>query len=296
VADVDLSLRKVNIGCGFDRRDGYLNVDFQDFHDPDLVADVRDMAALPDGHFEEALAVDVLEHLPRSDTLNALREWRRVLADGGRLHLQLPDVMGVAYLLRTRDSAAEHEEQLHSLFGTQAYTGDFHLAGFTDLHLIESLAEAGFDHISLERRDYWMITADAYKTSAPRAAAYPLATGLDWRLGATEGDGANAFRWCANDAEVLVVDITPRPVRTRLTLDVAGHFDNTKVPLHLSAAGIDDSLVVRDKSTRWQHDVTVDPVSPLRLRIHSDGPPVDAPGDERDLRFRVFGFQATPLD
>jgi len=28
---------RINIGCGFDHRDGYLNVDFQDFHDGDVV-------------------------------------------------------------------------------------------------------------------------------------------------------------------------------------------------------------------------------------------------------------------
>lgn len=296
MAEVDLSLRKLNVGCGFDRREGYLNVDFQDFHEPDLVADVRDLAVLPGGHFDEVLALDVLEHLPRSDTLSTLREWRRVLADGGRLHLQLPDVMGVAHLLRVRDTASGHEEQLHSLFGTQAYTGDFHLAGFTDLHLIECLAEAGFDHISLERRDYWMITADAYKTSVARTDAYPLATGLDWAIGATEGEGAGAYRWCATDAEVLVANITPRPIRARLTLDLAGHFDGTKVPLRLTAGDIDESLLVKAEAARWQHDVTVQPLTPVRLRIHSDGPAVDAPGDDRDLRFRLLHFEATPLD
>jgi SAM-dependent methyltransferase len=295
VAEVDLSLRKLNVGCGFDRREGYLNVDFQDFHEPDLVADVRDMAALPDGHFEEVLATDVLEHLPRSDTLNALREWQRVLVDGGRLHLQVPDVLGVAYLLRTRDSAAEHDEYLHSLFGTQAYAGDFHLAGFTDLHLIECLAATGFDHIALERRDYWMIEADAYKTSASRAAAYPLAIGLDWGVGAIEGRPPDTYRWCATDAEILVVDIAPHAVRTRLSLRLSGHANWTKVPLRLTAAGVDKRIVVRRRRTQWQRDVMVDPAAPLRLRIHSDGPPVDSPGDDRDLRFRLFNFEATPL-
>jgi hypothetical protein len=33
--------RKLNLGCGWDKRDGYLNVDLHGSHDPDLVADVR---------------------------------------------------------------------------------------------------------------------------------------------------------------------------------------------------------------------------------------------------------------
>jgi len=32
--------RKVNLGCGFDRKQGFLNIDINTSHDPDLVCDV----------------------------------------------------------------------------------------------------------------------------------------------------------------------------------------------------------------------------------------------------------------
>jgi SAM-dependent methyltransferase len=44
---------------------------------PDIVADITDMP-LPDQSFECAMACEVLEHLPYSDALAALREMRRV--------------------------------------------------------------------------------------------------------------------------------------------------------------------------------------------------------------------------
>jgi len=58
------AFRKLNLGCGFDLREGYVNVDFQDFHKPDVVADVRDHGHAPVWLVEEIIARDVLEHLP----------------------------------------------------------------------------------------------------------------------------------------------------------------------------------------------------------------------------------------
>ena len=58
--------KKVNLGCGFDKRKEYLNVDLNDFHSPDLVADVTKLEMLPENHFEEVLAIDILEHIERT--------------------------------------------------------------------------------------------------------------------------------------------------------------------------------------------------------------------------------------
>ena len=51
--------RRLNLGCGFDHRDGYLNVDIKPEHEPDLLADIRDLSELPAGHFDEIVAIDV---------------------------------------------------------------------------------------------------------------------------------------------------------------------------------------------------------------------------------------------
>ena len=58
---------RLNLGCGYDRREGFLNVDLHAFHDPDLVGDVRSLPALPSGRYTEIVAQDVLEHLERAD-------------------------------------------------------------------------------------------------------------------------------------------------------------------------------------------------------------------------------------
>jgi hypothetical protein len=153
--------RRLNLGCGFDRLEGYLNVDLQAFHEPDLVADVADLGMLPSGLYEEIVAIDVLEHLPRSSTADVLREWHRLLARGGVLRLRVPSLEGLVELFRQSESFERHRELMQCLFGTQAYTGDFHLTSFTRVSIAGYLALAGFDLLALRIRDEWLFEAVA---------------------------------------------------------------------------------------------------------------------------------------
>lgn len=64
--------KQLNLGCGFDHREGYLNFDMNVWHQPDLLADVRKIGFLPAKYCDEILAQHVLELLPRTETLRAL--------------------------------------------------------------------------------------------------------------------------------------------------------------------------------------------------------------------------------
>ena len=179
--------RRLNLGCGFDHRDGYLNVDFQDFHSPDLVADVRDLAMLPDGYYDEIVAQDVLEHLYRHDVGRTLEEWARLLAIGGTLVLRVPDVIGVARLLSVHRSLEMQHTLVQNLFGTQAYTGDYHHVGFTEMTLRAALSDAGFGIQSLVHRDEWLFDAVAERLEQPRPADFDDLRFMDLCLPAEEG-------------------------------------------------------------------------------------------------------------
>lgn len=157
--------RKLNLGCGFDRREGFLNVDLHAFHAPDLVCDVLDLAPLPSGCYEHVLAQDVLEHLPRLKTRTALAEWNRVLAVGGTLELRVPDVPGLARLLELAENQSPERQEalLQNLFGTQRYPGDFHYIGFTEPFLRALLEAHGFAVERLDREEGWLFHAVARK-------------------------------------------------------------------------------------------------------------------------------------
>lgn len=157
--------RRLNLGCGFDLRQGYLNVDLQPWHKPDLIADVGKLDFLPAGYYEEILAQDVLEHLPRMSTRKILVHWNRLLAPGGLLRLRLPDALSILQLLAApaNQSVARQEELIQFLFGTQGYTGDFHFTSFTAFLLRHYLQETGYDVMAINAPDDCNLEATARK-------------------------------------------------------------------------------------------------------------------------------------
>jgi len=157
--------RKLNLGCGLDLRTGYLNVDLNAFHKPDLVGDVRDLPMLPTGRYEEIIAQDVLEHLPRTATASALREWNRLMQMGGSLVLRVPSLEGLADLFRKHHSFDKQRELMQCLFGTQAYTGDFHMTSFTRFLLEGYLTRTGFEPLQIDVMDEWLFNATAKKVA-----------------------------------------------------------------------------------------------------------------------------------
>lgn len=154
---------RLNLGCGFDIREGYLNVDLHKTHCPDLVADISNLHMLPAGYYSEILANDILEHLPRAKTLNTLKEWNRVLKKNGKLCLQTLDVLGLMQLLQESKTSEKTDELLRCLYGTQCYPGDYHTAGFTKDFLEYLLTAAGFKVKKITHRDTWLICVIAQK-------------------------------------------------------------------------------------------------------------------------------------
>ena len=156
---------KLNLGCGSDKRSDYLNVDRADMYVPDLVADVLDLAMLPDGKYIEIVAQDVLEHLPRTSTSGALAEWNRLLELGGKLVLRVPSLEGLTTLFQARGTFADHVSLMQCLFGTQAYTGDFHQTCFTRVLLNGYLEQCGYRSTTFDTRDEWLFDVVAIKVS-----------------------------------------------------------------------------------------------------------------------------------
>lgn len=170
--------RRVNLGCGYDIRAGYLNVDFVERHKPDLVADVTDLPMLPSEWFEEIIANDVLEHITRTRTQAVLAEWTRLLAPDGRILLRVPSLLHLAAMLLEPENRDPNRTAglIHLLYGTQAYPGDFHLAGFTATTLEQQLAGVGLVANAVGLKDGWMFEVVASRTAGPDGAVWPEPT------------------------------------------------------------------------------------------------------------------------
>ena len=162
--------KRANVGCGYDVRAGYLNVDLHARHGPDLVADVSNLSMLPSGYFEEILAQDVLEHLERDRTEPTLREWSRLLAPEGILHIRVPSLFGMFEMLAMPHyrEFAKAKEVVHLMYGTQAYNGDYHLTGFTPALLDGYLRQAGLLICEASVLHTWLFDIKARKTDVLR--------------------------------------------------------------------------------------------------------------------------------
>lgn len=156
---------RLNIGSGNKKIEGWIGIDLDG--DPDIRADIR---ALPfsDEYAHEAMAIHVIEHIWRWEALDVLREWFRVLQPGGKLVLELPDLMKCAQSILTHP---DPRRGVWGLYGDPGYRSELmsHKWGWTQSELKSELLAAGFTKIKVRdpqfhgRRNYRDMRLEAYK-------------------------------------------------------------------------------------------------------------------------------------
>ena len=136
---------KLNLGCGFDKREGYINIDGIEDFSPD---EVWDLSAIPmpfvcEGEVLEIVAQDILEHFDPIKARDVLQYWVKLLKPGGVLRLQVPD-------WNTLD-----KDNLENVFGAVifkgVYTGAFgaHKWGYTKASLQTLMHDCGLVDIMI---------------------------------------------------------------------------------------------------------------------------------------------------
>ncbi len=111
-----MALGRLNIGCGFAKKPGWLNADYMPNCHPDIVFDANAPWPFPDESFFEIYASHVFEHIP--NWWGAFLEASRVLKPGGILEIRVPD--------ESASMAGTYRDHLtiftmHSFHGVQGY-------------------------------------------------------------------------------------------------------------------------------------------------------------------------------
>jgi predicted SAM-dependent methyltransferase len=87
---------RLNIGCGARILPGWVNCDIERHprakKAPEILCDAKTIP-LGDGVADTVMAIHVFEHFPRWEADAVLEEWKRLLKDGGRLILELPNLV-----------------------------------------------------------------------------------------------------------------------------------------------------------------------------------------------------------
>lgn len=82
---------KLNLGCGYDNKEGYINVDISKNVKPDVVHDLNKTPyPFKENSITEIYARDVLEHFPREKLMPILEEWYRISKPGAKWIIRTP--------------------------------------------------------------------------------------------------------------------------------------------------------------------------------------------------------------
>ena len=128
---------RLNVGCGHDVRDGWVNLDIAALPGVDVVHDL-DVVPLPfeDGAFGEIECKDVLEHV---DLVPVMRELHRILMPGGRLRVAVPHFTSNNFYIdpthRKAFSAFTLEFFVRESDFDRDYYFDFHFSRLEDVRI-----------------------------------------------------------------------------------------------------------------------------------------------------------------
>jgi SAM-dependent methyltransferase len=150
---------RLNVGCGQNVLDGWLNVDLEGGRHGTVFMDASRRWPLNENSFDAILCEHTIEHMPKEAGRHLLAEARRVLRPGGQIRVVTPDLGAMAKMILD-PSRSEHRQYLRFVAGfhgkveisnCDATNYLFYSYGHRYIYTVEELAQhvrlAGFDNI-----------------------------------------------------------------------------------------------------------------------------------------------------
>ncbi len=138
---------KLNLGSGPFDVPGYINVDFRDLPNVDIVADVTNLP-FKKGQVDEIYTSHLLEHFPLMQLKkDILPNWRELLKQDGKITIIVPDIAEMAKLFAS--GGMVFDDFARVVMGAQEYDGNYHYAVFSEQSVCNILSEIGFTDIEV---------------------------------------------------------------------------------------------------------------------------------------------------
>lgn len=138
--------KDLHVGCGYQKFDGAINIDYVHTTATDYVMDASKMP-FPDHSVSQIETYHMVEHVPLPAARQMFDEWNRILISEGKLIIEVPDFDGVIKEYQEQDNPEKVELLLKYIFGSQRFESDFHHWGWNFERLKEELEEAGFNKV-----------------------------------------------------------------------------------------------------------------------------------------------------
>jgi predicted SAM-dependent methyltransferase len=143
-------MSKINIGCGLDKKKGYINVDIRKDVNPDVICDIQYLEPFKDNSIDEIYASHVLEHFPRQMVWQIVKVWIAKLKPNGDLVLHVPDF--IAICKRVVEEPKMFDHWMCSIYGAQDHSWNYHLVGFSTEYLAAMMATFRMENIEFEKK------------------------------------------------------------------------------------------------------------------------------------------------
>jgi predicted SAM-dependent methyltransferase len=166
----------LHLGCGCVILPGFINLDIREEEGIDKVSLVYPVD-YDNNTFDLVYASHVLEHFPRKQTLNILKEWARVLKKDGVLRISVPSL---GALIKIFQQTKDLSQIIGPMFGGQDYRYNYHCNIFDYKTLKELMEKAGLTAIH-----YWdtrrTIHSDYWDFSQAETKGIPISLNLEGR-------------------------------------------------------------------------------------------------------------------
>lgn len=142
---------KLNLGCGKDIQDGFVNIDLFSENPSVVNMDIRKLN-IEDNSVDLIYANDILEHFSHRETTSILTEWARVLKPNSEIIIRCPNLRLQIEAYMRGDWDADIASFM--IFGGQSNPGDYHCIGFDEKSIRNHLSKAGFEITSYQEHDF----------------------------------------------------------------------------------------------------------------------------------------------
>lgn len=138
---------KLNLGCGSNKLEGYINIDTEKSTKPDLVHDfVKCSLPYKPNTIDEIVLFHTIEHIRKEFHPQLIAEFFRVMKVARPLFISYPNFWECAS--RWKDNYQGKRDFWHkTMFGRQLYPADYHVCAMDPKELEVLLLKVGFEHV-----------------------------------------------------------------------------------------------------------------------------------------------------